>query len=56
MPLSKYFKGHGREVMADMKDRYGDRGESVFYATANAKGMTPRSRKFTRRSGGKKNS
>lgn len=37
MPQSEYFKGHGKEVMADMKERYGDKkGESVFYATANA--------------------
>lgn len=36
MPVSGYFKGHGEQVMADMKSRYGDKkGESVFYATAN---------------------
>lgn len=35
-PIGKYFKGKGPQVMADMKDRYGEKkGESVFYATAN---------------------
>ena len=39
MPVSKYFKGHGNEVMANMKSQYGDKkGESVFYATANKQG------------------
>lgn len=43
MPISRYFKGHGSEVMADMKDRYGDKkGESVFYATANKRGQKPK--------------
>lgn len=33
MPIDKYYKGHGREVMADMKARYGDKqGEAAFYA------------------------
>lgn len=41
MPLAKYYRGHGQEVMDDMKERYGERAESVFYATANKKGMTP---------------
>lgn len=43
MPLSKYFKGKGEQVMQDMKDRYGDKGgERVFYATANSRpGMKP---------------
>ena len=41
MPVSKYFKGHGDEVMANMKKQYGDKkGEQVFYATANKKGET----------------
>lgn len=40
MPLSKYFKGHGDEVMDKMKKKYGDKkGKSVFYATANKKGL-----------------
>jgi len=43
MPISKYFKGHGSEVMASMRKQYGDRAENVFYATANKKGMKPES-------------
>lgn len=39
MPISEYFKGHGKEVMSSMKKKYGERGESVFYATAKKKGM-----------------
>lgn len=35
MPLDAHYGGHGREVMAKMKRRYGKRGERVFYATAN---------------------
>ena len=36
MPISKYFQGHGKAVMKDMKVRYGsEKGERVFYATAN---------------------
>lgn len=36
MPISKYFGGHGKEVMAEMKKKYGEKkGESVFYATEN---------------------
>jgi hypothetical protein len=34
MPISKYFHGHGRKVMKEMKERYGEEaGERVFYAT-----------------------
>jgi hypothetical protein len=40
MPISKYFKGHGEEVMSKMKKQYGSKkGKSVFYATANKKSM-----------------
>lgn len=43
MPIDKYFKGHGSEVMEDMVKRYGaKKGESVFYATANKRKMKPR--------------
>lgn len=42
MPLSKYFKGKGEQVMSDMQDRYGsDKGKQVFYATANKNGQNP---------------
>ena len=45
MPLKRYFKGEGQKVMAGMKDRYGDeKGESVFYATANKRNMNPKSK------------
>jgi hypothetical protein len=40
MPVSGYFKGHGEEVMSNMQKQYGaKKGKSVFYATANKKGM-----------------
>lgn len=36
MPLSKYFKGSGAKVLADMQSEYGDKkGKQVFYATIN---------------------
>jgi len=46
MPISKYYKGSGEEVMSDMKERYGEKvGKRVFYATANKKGMNPKTKK-----------
>jgi hypothetical protein len=42
MPIKNYFKKSGRKVMASMKKQYGaDKGESVFYATANKKSAKP---------------
>lgn len=43
MPISKYFGGHGDEVMASMKETYGDtaKAKSVFYATANKRKKKP---------------
>ncbi len=36
MPLSKHYKGHGEEVMANMVKQYGaEKGKRVFYATEN---------------------
>ncbi len=36
MPISKYYSGHGKKVMASMKKTYGgEKGKQVFYATAN---------------------
>jgi len=36
MPISEYYKGHGKEVMTKMKKKYGGKkGQQVFYATAN---------------------
>ena len=42
MPVSKYFGGEGRKVMSSMKKQYGEeKGERVFYATANKKKQNP---------------
>lgn len=42
MPISKYYQGSGEDVMKDMKSRYGaEKGERVFYATANKRGQNP---------------
>lgn len=41
VPISKYFKGHGSQVLANMKKEYGSKkGKRVFYATANKKHLT----------------
>ena len=41
MPISKYFSGHGEEVMANMMKEYGEKkGKQVFYATANKRKKT----------------
>jgi len=38
MPISKYYGGHGSEVMSNMTKEYGaKKGKQVFYATANKK-------------------
>ena len=43
MPLSEYFKGDGKKVLADFVKRYGEaRGKRIFYATANKKGLAPK--------------
>lgn len=40
MPIEHYFKGKGEKVMGGMKRQYGaKKGERVFYATAQKKGM-----------------
>jgi len=42
MPISKYYGGHGSEVMQNMQSEYGaKKGKSVFYATANKRGQNP---------------
>lgn len=42
MPVSKYYKGSGSEVMSSMKKEYGpEKGKRVFYATAKKQGMEP---------------
>jgi hypothetical protein len=41
IPLSKYYSGHGEEVMREMQSRYGsERGKRIFYATAAKRGLT----------------
>lgn len=45
MPISKYFKGSGEEVMKGMKKKHGKRAEEVFYRTANKMKMKPHGRK-----------
>jgi hypothetical protein len=36
MPLDKYFKGKGAQVMRNMQREYGaEKGKRVFYATVN---------------------
>jgi hypothetical protein len=46
MPTSAYFKGHGAKVKRDMIKRYGtEKGERVFHATAQKRGMKPGSTK-----------
>jgi hypothetical protein len=43
VPIDKYFKGEGDKVMSSMKQQYGEKAaERVFYATANKKGMKPK--------------
>ena len=59
MPLSEYFKGDGRKVMASMRRTYKDpeKAKRVFYATANKRDMNPDSpmkstmRKMTKKRG-----
>lgn len=47
MPISKYFKGHGEEVMSNMKKEYGPKkGKQVFYATSNKMKSIGPSKKF----------
>ena len=42
MPLSDYFKGHGKKVADAMKKTYGsEKGKKVFYATANKLNVGP---------------
>jgi hypothetical protein len=42
-PVKAYFKNKGEKVMRSMKREYGsEKGEEVFYATANKRKMKPR--------------
>lgn len=49
MPISKYFGGHGEEVMRNMRKQYGDRAERVFYATSNKRKSKRSSQRKTKR-------
>ena len=50
MPVNAYFRGHGDKVLANMRKEYGTKkGTSVFYATANKRGMTAGKRKTKRK-------
>jgi len=52
MPVSEYYKGHGDEVMSNMKKEYGSKeGERVFYATANKRGMNRKGKKKGKKRG-----
>lgn len=36
MPISRYYGGHGEQVMRSMRKKYGPKkGKQVFYATLN---------------------
>lgn len=49
MPVNDYFKGVGDKVLGGMQDHYGkEKGEKVFYATANKRDMTPTSPKIAK--------
>lgn len=47
MPISRYYKGHGDEVMSSMRKTYGDseQAKRVFYATAAKRDEKPKKSK-----------
>ena len=46
VPLSEYFKGDGKKILADFVKRYGEaKGKRMFYATANKKGLAPKKKR-----------
>jgi hypothetical protein len=50
VPKSAYYGGHGRKVFASMIKQYGRaKGEEVFYATANKRGLKPKKRRVRRK-------
>jgi hypothetical protein len=50
VPVSSYYGGDGEQVLRDMIARYGaTEGKRIFYATANARGLTPKKVKRKRR-------
>jgi hypothetical protein len=43
VPIDRYYKGHGSEVMDSMMKEYGEKkGKKIFYAMANKKGIKPK--------------
>lgn len=43
MPIDGYYSGDGTKVLASMKKTYGrKKGKEVFYATAEKKGLKPK--------------
>ncbi len=43
MPVKRYFRGRGEQVMREMKAKHGaEKGERMFYATAHEQGQMPR--------------
>ena len=51
MPISEYYKGHGDEVMSNMKKEYGDKeGERAFYATNNKRNKGKSKKRSKRKS------
>jgi hypothetical protein len=49
MPISKYYGGHGNEVMSNMIKQYGAKNaEHVFYATKNKRKKLRKRRKTYR--------
>ena len=55
MPVSKYFKNHGDEVLQSIRKAHPDydekRVKSEFYATANARNAKPNQKMKTRKKG-----
>ena len=46
MPLSRYYSGEGKKVMASMKKQHGpEKDKEVFYKTANKRGENPSKRR-----------
>ena len=46
MPIGRYYKGKGKEVMRKMREMYGKkRGEEIFYANAKKMGMEGKKRR-----------
>lgn len=50
VPVSRYFRGRGEEVLTSMEKEYGaEEGKKIFYATATKRGMKPKGGKRGRK-------